>query len=76
MLVLDMHILVWWFNCDRLLSEKTKKAIANTLNNCGEVIISSISAWEITMLIQKGRLLLNMDVESWLYKVVKLKVLP
>jgi PIN domain nuclease of toxin-antitoxin system len=35
-------------------------------------LVSSISAWEIGMLVHRGRLTLNMDVDSWLAEVDKI----
>lgn len=69
MLVVDTHVLLWWVSGSSPLSADANKAINNTLANGGEIIISSISAWEISMLIEKGRLILSMDVESWLDEV-------
>jgi PIN domain nuclease of toxin-antitoxin system len=69
MIVIDTHVLIWWVNGDTSLSSKATTAIEETLNCGSEVIISSISAWEIAMLIEKGRLALSMDVESWLDEV-------
>ena len=69
MIVIDTHILVWWVSGVETLSTAAKKAIKNTLSNGGEVLVSSISAWEIAMLVEKGRLVLSMDVESWLDEV-------
>ena len=69
MIVIDTHILVWWVSGVETLSTAAKKAIKNTLSNSSEVLVSSISAWEIAMLVEKGRLVLSMDVESWLDEV-------
>lgn len=69
MLVIDTHVLVWWVSGSDSLSNKARKLIKDTLKSDSEVIISSITAWEIAMLIQKGRLVLSMDVESWLDEV-------
>ena len=69
MIVIDTHILVWWVSGVETLSTAAKKAIKNALSNSGEVLVSSISAWEIAMLVEKGRLVLSMDVESWLDEV-------
>ena len=69
MIVIDTHILVWWVSGVETLSTAAKKAIKNTLSNSGEVLVSSISAWEIAMLVEKGSLVLSMDVESWLDEV-------
>ena len=73
MLVLDTHIFVWWVSNDQMLPAKPKKAIDRILDKGGEITISSISAWEIAMLIHKGRLLLNMDLESWLEQVAQIE---
>ncbi len=69
MLVLDTHVLLWWVSGSGALSAAANKAIKNTLSKAGEIIISSISAWEISMLIKKERLVLSMDAESWLDEV-------
>jgi len=69
MIVIDTHVLVWWVSGSDSLSDAADKIIKDTLNSNDEVIISSISAWEISMLIEKGRLVLSMDVESWFDEV-------
>lgn len=68
MIVIDTHVLVWWVSGTEPLSKIAAKAIKNNLGK-SEIIISSISAWEIAMLIGKNRLVLSMDVESWLDEV-------
>jgi PIN domain nuclease of toxin-antitoxin system len=69
MIVVDTHVLVWWVSGEKSLSATADQAIKDTLVNGSEVIVSSISAWEISMLIEKGRLVLSMDVENWLDEV-------
>ena len=69
MIIIDTHILIWWVNGDKCLSNTVAKAIERAIDSNGEVIISAISAWEVTMLIQKGRLILNMDIENWLDEI-------
>ena len=69
MIILDTHVLLWWVSGSDLLSATANKAIKRTLTAGSEIIISSISAWEISMLISKGRLILSMDIESWLDEV-------
>ena len=73
MIVIDTHILVWWVSGDNALSPAATKLIKGTLANGGEVIVSSISAWEIAMLIKKGRLVLSMEVERWLDEVAQIE---
>lgn len=66
MLVLDTHILVWWVNNDKALSKTAACAIRATRASGDELIVSSISTWEICMLIRKGRMALRMDLDQWL----------
>ncbi|MCX4157787.1 MULTISPECIES: type II toxin-antitoxin system VapC family toxin [Paraburkholderia] len=68
MIVLDTHTLVWWVTGDPTLSKKAKTAIAHEMAG-GEIVVSAISAWEIAMLVERERLLLSMDVSSWLATV-------
>ncbi len=72
MIVLDTHSLVWWVSQDSSLSKKAKNAISKELDG-GEIIISSISAWEIAMLVERERLFLSMDVASWLSTVAEIE---
>jgi len=73
MLVIDTHVLIWFVNGSDQLSLTAKNSIENELTNDGEIIISSISAWEISMLIQKNRLVLSMDIEAWLEQVEQIE---
>ncbi len=66
MIVLDTHVLVWWVNGTGL-SAAAKSAIEReNQNEEGLILISSISAWEIAMLVHKGRLILAANVDDWL----------
>ena len=69
MLILDTHVLVWWVNGSDSLSKVAEKAIKKTLAQGSEIIVSSITAWEVSMLINSGRLTLSMDVESWFAEI-------
>ena len=72
MIVLDTHILVWWVSGGSGLSGAAAQAIDDTLAGGEDVVVSSISAWEIAMLIQKGRLVLSIDVGTWLDQVAQI----
>lgn len=72
MIVLDTHTLVWWVTGDAALSKKAKSVIEREQDG-GEIIVSAISAWEITMLVEKDRLVLSMDVSSWLATVAEIE---
>ena len=64
MIVLDTQTLVWWVNGDATLTKKVRAAIDGECDG-GQIIVSAISAWEITMLVDREKLVLSMDVESW-----------
>nr|WP_299244997.1 type II toxin-antitoxin system VapC family toxin [uncultured Halomonas sp.] len=71
MIVLDTHVLVWWVSGgDSQLSSSARTILHDEMDNeDGMIIVSSISAWEIAMLVDKGRLTLSMDVDDWLKEV-------
>lgn len=71
MIVLDTHTLVWWVSGDPLLSKRARTAIEREQPD-GDIIVSSISAWEIAMLVERGKLVLSMDVASWLSTVAQI----
>lgn len=73
MIVLDTHALVWWVSGDEQLSLSARKAIQAELSKDGQIMISAISAWEIAMLVAKGRLALTMDVDDWLETVASIE---
>lgn len=67
MIVLDTHALLWWVNGDARLSQTALDTIIQELNSeNGEVLVSSITAWEIALLVEKGRLTLSMNIDDWL----------
>jgi len=76
MVVIDTHVLVWWVSGDKSLSTTAAKAINSALKNSSEEIVSSISARAISMLIEKGRLILSMDVDSWLDEISQIDGVP
>jgi len=71
MIVLDTHAWVWFISNPELLSKRAKK-VTDTAINAKEIFISSISAWEIALLVEKGRLKLTLDVTDWISKSERL----
>ena len=65
MIVLDTHVWLWWLSNPEKLSQAAAERIDHESKN-GRIYISSISAWEIAMLVAKGRLELSIDVSDWL----------
>ncbi|MFZ4539882.1 type II toxin-antitoxin system VapC family toxin [Propionivibrio sp.] len=74
MIVLDTHALIWWASGDKeQLSAVALQAIERELEG-GQIFVSSISAWELSMLVAKGRVALSMDVTEWLSWVGSIEV--
>lgn len=71
MIVLDTHILIWWVNSPQKLSKKAKKAIDEEKPKKG-ILISSISTFEIYLLIKKGKLELTNYPDAWLERIESL----
>lgn len=67
MILLDTHVWVWWMSNPDILSEPAKKAVDEALEN-GPALVSSISVWEVALLVAKNRLQLTMDVTDWIAK--------
>ena len=70
MIVLDTHAVIWWVNGGDGLSAEAAAAIdRERMSEDGIILISSISAWEVAMLVGRGRLTLTMNVDDWLETV-------
>ena len=67
MIILDTHVWVWFVSNPELLSQKSKKAV-NIAMEEKNMFISSISAWEVALLVSRKRLKLTMDTEDWISK--------
>ena len=67
MIVLDTHAWVWWVSNPEKLSTKARRRIEKGVTN-KEILISSISAWEVAMLVARLRLKLTMELKDWIAK--------
>jgi PIN domain nuclease of toxin-antitoxin system len=62
-LLLDTHIWIWSLLEPARITPRIAKALESPAN---EKWVSPISIWECMVLVEKGRLKLNMDVEEWI----------
>jgi len=67
MIVLDTHAWIWFISKPEVLSKRAKKAVSAAVKD-KSVLISSISAWEVALLVFKKRLTLSLDVSDWIAK--------
>jgi PIN domain nuclease of toxin-antitoxin system len=72
MIVLDTHVLVWWVDGDtRKLSRKARDALERHSTR-NELLVASISVFEITTLERRGRLRFKISATEWLTRVRRL----
>ena len=70
-ILLDTHVWIWVAAGNSILLPNFKKIIDRARE--GErLLISPISIWEISMLVERKRLLLDMDLTDWLKQWVEL----
>jgi len=74
MIVLDTHIWIWYLDSPELLSERARTTVDHARDE-SDILISSISTWEVFMLESKGRLRLRIPVLEWLRKSERLSFL-
>jgi PIN domain nuclease of toxin-antitoxin system len=65
MVLLDTHVWLWWLSSPELLSARARAAVDGAAAKDG-VLISAISTWEVSLLVQNGRLRLALPVEDWI----------
>ena len=65
MTLLDTHAWVWWISDPASVSRRARRAIEAAMPR-GRLYVSSISVWEVALLVARDRLRLTMDVESWI----------
>jgi len=70
-IVLDTHVLVWLLGADPRLGPLARALVAEAARQA-DVSFAAISAWEIAMLVSKGRLELDRDVLAWLTAAARL----
>ncbi len=64
MILLDTHVLVWLDQGSHRLGRQTLALIDEALKS-SELFVSTISFWEIAMLVEKGRLEISMKLAHW-----------
>lgn len=70
MIVLDTHVIIWDALAPDRLSQPARQAIA-AANRQNGVILADISLWEIAMLIEKGRVRVNVDCQTFINLILQ-----
>ncbi len=64
--LLDTHTWIWWNMRPENLSKKVIDLIENE-EGYDELLLSAISTWEFSKLIEKGRIGISANPEEWIY---------
>ncbi len=74
MILLDTHAWLWWHSNPELLGDGAALAIEQAVKDKNEnsIVISSISTWEIALLVEKKRLRLALETRDWIRKTESL----
>ena len=70
-LLLDTHIARWLDSGDQRLRAPTRALIDACWQSGGTIHLSAISAWEIALLVESGRIALDVPVEAWLRRFIE-----
>lgn len=70
MIVLDTHALIWLDEGSRRLGGEALQHINSAFTD-GQLAVSAISFWEISMLIQKQRLEIRMEMDVWRKELIE-----
>ena len=77
MILLDTHVVVWLAFDQEQISKKARNAIDDARKNADGLAISDITLLELTTLASKGRIRLDISLESFLQEVeARFIVLP
>ena len=65
-LLLDTHIALWLDSGDARLRAPTRALVDNCWQNGGTILLSAITVWEIALLVNTGRIDLDVPVAAWI----------
>ena len=65
-LLLDTHIALWLDSGDDRLRASTRALIDGCWQNGGTILLSAITVWEIALLVDTGRIDLDVPVAEWI----------
>ena len=76
--MLDTHTWIWWHMNPQKLSQKVKRIVGNT-NRYDEILLSAISPWEFSKLLEKKKIGISCDTDDWINRALdmpKFRLIP
>jgi PIN domain nuclease of toxin-antitoxin system len=68
-IVLDTHVWLWWVSDPKLLSDRAR----TTIEAAATIGVSAISCWEVAMLVLRGRIALDRELDLWIQQALALE---
>jgi PIN domain nuclease of toxin-antitoxin system len=68
--LLDTHIALWLDSGNQNLRASTRALIDDCWRNGGEIFLSAVSVWEIALLVEGGRIDLDLPLDAWVKRFV------
>ncbi|MCC8483820.1 MAG: type II toxin-antitoxin system VapC family toxin [Rickettsia endosymbiont of Labidopullus appendiculatus] len=69
-LTLDTHVLIWYTEGINLSKEQVK--IIEQVRQASNLYVSAISIWETTMLINKAKIAISINLDEWIDKITSI----
>ena len=68
-ILLDTCALIWLARGDPL-SGPARASLQEAVSSVGQIVVSPISAWEIGLLVSRGRLMLTLEPRDWFQRAL------
>lgn len=69
MILLDTQVLIWYSQADEQLGQAARQRVYEA-TAVSAAAVSPMSFWEVAMLVEKGRISLNMTPDAWTTNVL------
>lgn len=70
-LLLDTHIALWLDSGDDRLRPSTRALVDRCWRNGGTIFLSAVTVWEVALLVDTGRIDLDIPVEAWVERFLQ-----
>jgi len=70
-LLLDTHVALWLDSGDERLRPSTRASIDGCWKSDGTIFLSAVTAWEIALLVDTGRIDLDIPVDAWIRRFLE-----
>lgn len=68
-ILLDTHIFIWFVSGNEIINKQARKNIENAAQS-NQLFLADISLWEISMLVEKQRIILEMPYLDWMNRAI------